>query len=392
MLHRLAIGRARDGTLTGATEVGDRFGDQPRLDVVKGHQLRRGPGRLAVLLPQRVRDRVMQLAAPALQQRIVRGVPHEGVAERVDGVGGDPAHRHDLGVDDAIEMAPEEIGVESGHGAEQGVGELPAHDRRHLRQLLRGPERVEPGHQRVVQRHGNIEVLPSLRVDDGPGELLGEQRDAVGALGEEIEERRRRGRRTLGRRVAARALGRDQGDDTAGLCRGQALQRQLEVVGTRAPRRLKFPPRRAENEQRDRRSLVGEDIQQLRCRRIHPLEVLEHEDDRLLAGRVGQPATQGGEESPARLGRCHEQRRVTIAGLQAEQLGDHRDVVPPPRSVEGVPEPAESIARIVGAAELLPEQVDDRRERSTLLVRRAMPFDPCVRLVAQALPEAVHEP
>ena len=140
----------------------------------------------------------MQLAAPALQQRIVCGVPHEGVTERVDGVGGDPAHRHDLGVDDPIEMAPEEIGVESGHGAEQGVGELPAHDRRHLCQLLRGPERVEPGHQRVVQGHGNIEVLPSLRIDDGLGELLGEQRDAVGALGEEIEERRRRGRHTLG--------------------------------------------------------------------------------------------------------------------------------------------------------------------------------------------------
>ena len=97
----------------------------------------------------------------------------------------------------------------AGDRRQQREGELPADDRGDLRHLARLVEAVEPRHQRILERRRHRRAVLARRFHHAPGQLLDEQRHAIG-LGDD--------RRDRFRLQAVR--GRDVGDQPACTRRG----------------------------------------------------------------------------------------------------------------------------------------------------------------------------
>src|SRR5207245_9248641 len=99
---------------------------------------------------------------------------------------------------------------------------------------------------------------------------------------------------------------------------------QLRVMREERPGRADLRPRRVQEQHRRRRPRLGEKRVQLQRRRVHPLQVLEHGNRGLEAGRTEEPRDQRGKELlPLRLG-AEPQRRVAIRDGQSEERSHER--------------------------------------------------------------------
>ena len=183
---RLLVRRARLRPLTRPAVVRDRVVAAPRRLGVPRHHLGLALDPLGELLPQHVDHPPVELLARALEQRLVRRLLHERVLERVRRLRRLAAHEYQLRLDETGQPPLQRPVVHVRHRFQQLVRELAPEHRGALRHLLRTRETVEPCQQRVLQRHrdlGERGIRP--RFDDRLCQLLGEQRDAVGA-GDEL--------------------------------------------------------------------------------------------------------------------------------------------------------------------------------------------------------------
>ena len=171
--------------------------------------------------------------------------------EGVDRLRGLAAAEHQLRADEPVESLLQPVVRLLGHGAEQRIGELAADGGADLGDLAYRRQPVEPGHQRVVQggrdrqrRQRAVErVTPVLLAqqaafDNGLGQLLEEQRHAVGA-GEDLLE-------DLGRQRLAAGRPLDQG---RALAAAEAGERQCGDMRLGGPGRGELRPRGDEEQQ-----------------------------------------------------------------------------------------------------------------------------------------------
>ena len=105
-----------------------------------------------------------------------------------------------------------------------------------------------------------------------PGELFDEQRHTARPVVDLVDHRLRHG-----------------GPDflphqVTGLAPGQAVQGQAGLVGDRGPGRLELGPEGEQREDRVVQALGEELAQELQGRRVHPVQVLDDEQDRLPGG------------------------------------------------------------------------------------------------------------
>ena len=139
-----------------------------------------------------------------LEQRLVGRVLDQGVLEAVGGLGRRAAAEDQLGRDQLVEGGAQLGFRPVGDRGEQLVAELAADHGADLRHLLDRREAVEAGHQRVVQgrrdrerrqRPGQLVAIAGVReqarFQHRLGQLLDEQRHAVGARHDLLDDLRR---------------------------------------------------------------------------------------------------------------------------------------------------------------------------------------------------------
>ena len=165
--------------------------------------------------------------------------------------------------------------------AEQLVPELAADRRARLRNVLRRrPQPVQPRHQRGVQRRGHRQRrmrhggqgCRTLRAgfEHRLGQLLDEQRHAVGALGDLLHD--------LGRQ---RVIAGDVFDHRRGVAPVEPRQSEHRHMRLPGPGRLELGAERREQQHRPMRDPLDRAVQQFARARIDPVDVLEHHQHRL---------------------------------------------------------------------------------------------------------------
>ena len=88
-------------------------------------------------------------------------------------------------------------------------------------------------------------------------------------------------------------------------------------MAAQRPRRPELRPRREEQQHRRGGALIDQQLVQLERRGVDPVQILEHDHQRLQARVADRQRRQGAEQPLARHLRCGEHRRVA---------GGHRDV------------------------------------------------------------------
>jgi hypothetical protein len=255
----------------------------------------------------------VELAATALQERLVGGFLDHRVPEEVVRRGREPASVEQLRVAQLLERSLERYGSDRMHRSQQAPGELPTTDRAYLRHLLGlGPQSIEARHQRILERLG---YLAHRRRGSGfghrLGELLDEERDAVGARGHLLDQ--------LG---TERRPNRHLDHHLANVTESQSVQAQQRMVRAWGPARPELRTSGGQEEKRRRRALLRQQTLQRQGGGVDPLQVLEQDDQRLLARIPEDPCSEGREQAPVRhLGRFHH-GRVLRRHCQLEQRCD----------------------------------------------------------------------
>ena len=261
---------------------------------------------------ERLCDARVDLLLRALEHRRVRRVADERVLEEVRRRLGPPLAVDELRGHQAIEVLLELVGFERGDRADQVEPELPADRRADLRGLLRAAQSIEAGRQRVEQRRrdghvreGHGEVVTAVVLDERAhldhreDQLLDEERDAVGPVGDGFEHLRRQG-----------PPERDPRRQLFHVAAAEAPELELHHLRPRE-RRSELRARREDGEHPRGAHLADELGEQLQRAVVRPVQVLYEEDERLF------------------LGHREEERQDRVARHLAEAL--RRDVERRPR-------------------------------------------------------------
>jgi hypothetical protein len=152
---RFLVRRPLRRALARAPVVRDRRRDEARLLVVPRDHLGLRLDALRKACLQHLADPSVELLARALQERLIRGLLDQCVPEGVRGVRRLAPREEDARLDQPCEVEPQRRIVTTDHRGEQRVRDLAPHDRRALRQRLRGRQAIEASHQRVGERGGN---------------------------------------------------------------------------------------------------------------------------------------------------------------------------------------------------------------------------------------------
>ena len=161
--------------------------------------------------------------------------------------------------------------------------ELAPERRADLRHLARRRQAIEPRQQRGVQRRRDRQrrhrprhrvVIAGVRehaaLEHGLGQLLDEQRHAVGALDDLVGD-------LLGQRLAAGHVR----DHLGALPGRQAVEREQRHVRTADPGRRELRPEGDDHQDRQRGHPLDEQVERLARGRVDPVHVLEHHQHRL---------------------------------------------------------------------------------------------------------------
>ena len=213
-----------------------------------------------------------------------------------------------------------------GDGREQGMGEAAADHRANLRHLAGRAQPVEPAGQRGLQRGRDL-MRPVLRqslrrhrrtgFDNGLGQLLDEQRHAVGPLEDLLDQ--------FGRQAKLAA---EPFDELGAGGAAEPVQGQGVDVRPADPRRIEVGPERHQEQDCQPRYLADHAIEQLEAGRIAPVHVLEDRHDRPAARRrLDQPPQRIQRPLPALRRRQIELRIESLDVGQREKIGDQRGVV-----------------------------------------------------------------
>jgi hypothetical protein len=273
--------------------------------------------------------------------------------------------------------------------------ELASDHRRHLDRPLRLlVEPVDPRHQHVLDAVGDRNLgqiaceLDTALLDSEhallqqrPGDLLDEEGIPLGLLDDELAELRRQ----FGRL-----------DDGAGHGRHLGLRERLErdpdVVAPVAEWMLVAGPVREQEARPRGGDRIDQELEELLGGGVDPVQVLDHEDERLPLRCPQEERVQGSDGlAPARDGVELLDRRV-IDGEREELLqeGEHPGEIFA-GSAHGALNLGERRVVVVAVfdAELALQPVDDRSEGRGAPVRGAVSFEPGVRLALEFAAELV---
>ena len=242
-------------------------------------------------------DPGMEAAAIAQQQAFIGRILNQGVLEAVGGARRFADAEQQIRVDQLVERLAQGRRRPLGDGAEHAVGEFAADDGADLRQLARPGVAVETCHQRTVERRRNrhglgagrdLEAVAAIhdefQLKHGLGQLLDEERDAVGADDDLAQQRRRH-----------RLVAREMLHDRLTLRSRQAIDRQHLCISMIDQRRRLLRPIGDEQQQTARRDTAGDRLQKLQRRRIEPVRVLDHHQQRLQRADCRHLFPQNGE-------------------------------------------------------------------------------------------------
>ena len=223
----------------------------------------------------------------------------------------------------------------------------------------------------------------ALPVADRPGQLLGEERVALGLLDHHLRHPPR-----------DTAPAQHSSDHVRALARRQGRQGELGSVGALHPGRPVTGPVGAEQKDRGALQGFGQGVQELLGDRVDPVQVLVHEDDGAVPAGRERPFQKGlggaglhrlGCQLGERLGALarsedvHEERR-SLVGVQADLLEPEADLLDQGLGGVGIHDPA-----------VRPDMVLHGEVRDGAAVDEAAPLEPRDRLTAQGPAKLVDE-
>ena len=187
----LRVGRDGNGAVAGAQEVGHGAGGISAELEVTGRRLWLGDRSFGEPGLQRLGHLGVDLPPCRLQHRVVHDLLLQGMLEGEHRVVALAAPDEQSDAQQLGDVLVVDRAVEAGHLVQQSVGRLAAQHGQRAHHVGLGPEMIDAGHQRVAERARHGEALAAgLVVDEQLRELLGEQRDALGALGHLVVEDR----------------------------------------------------------------------------------------------------------------------------------------------------------------------------------------------------------
>ena len=327
VLGRLVVRVARRAPLARAPPERYRPVGQARFGAVPSQHLRLALRRLGAQLLEGLGDARVQGAALAAQQHAVGGVAQERVPEAVGRAGRSSAPVDQPRVLEPPQRGREVVAGQVHRGGEQVVVELAPDRRAGLRDLPRGraepvEARVEGGVQRGRHRGRRTRARRPIiaGLEHGPGQLLGEERHAVGALDDLLDHLRRQRPRAGG--------GRDAPDQRGAVARTEAARRSSATCA--------WPAQGARNSGRCvTTSSSGSPAARATTRssssmrgRVGPVRVLEHPEHRPPRRQRLHPPQQRGQRAlpplPRRPGRRRDRGRPPAA-----RAGRRRGRAPP---------------------------------------------------------------
>ncbi len=244
-------------------------------------------GRFRTRLVEQCRDRLVEIRSERLRHRLVHGLADEGVLE-AEAVPRNRDVRPDQATADELEHARlRGLTLRGRDQLQDGLErEAAAYDSGALEHgAFLEIQPVEPGVENAPDRAAQLDVLALLAGERG--ELLDEERVALGELGDALAHGRRRVERVeepsrVGFRECVEPHGR---------------------IGVRHPLR---PPLRelrageAEEQHRRRREADGEMLDQVEQGLLRPVDVVEHREERPLGGELLEQAPRRREHLVAR--------------------------------------------------------------------------------------------
>jgi hypothetical protein len=289
--NRFMGSRAGDRQLPRLAPEFDRLLVQTGFGAVLRNELRPVLQNLGEVRGERARDPSVQLGAALAQHGVVRGLLDQDVLEGVHRIRRLATPEHQLRGAELAQSALQ-LGLgQPGDRRKQLVGELAPDHRSDLRHLLDRAEAIQSGGQGIVQGIGDgklgerprqrIMIAPighQTALQDRPGQFLDEQRDAVGLSDDPLDQ--------LGRQRLAAGQARDQ---FRGLAPAQPAEGQRGHVGLAEADRQGLGTPRDQYQHRDIGRAVDHALEQLPGRRIDPVHVLEHDQERSACGQRPQP-------------------------------------------------------------------------------------------------------
>ena len=360
-------------------------------------QLGPGFGRMRKALLEHLADAGVQLLALGAQQAAIGGILEQRVLELVGDLGHRAAAEQKLRLDQLGQRLLERHLAEGREGRQQLVAEHAPERRGQLGDLLHRRELVEARHQRIVQRGRDRQrrqragqhvavarIDQQVRLQDRLGQLLDEQRHAVGP-GDDLLDHLERQRLAAG----------DALDHGGRLTMAQPAERERADVRIAAPGRREVGPK--DHHQQDRQALdpIDDLLEQLDRGGVDPMRVLEDHQHRIAAGEPGQLIEQGGEHLGAVLLRREVERRIAALGRDRQERRQQRCRLPRARArlaEQGLQLLELDRGRIV-AAEIggALELVEHRIERAAGVEGRAEVVQVDARLLLQLLAQALDE-
>ena len=198
-------------------------------------------------------------------------------------------------------------------------------------------------------------------------EFFDEQRHAAGPVVDLLDHRfRQRALHLLPHQVADLAA-----------C--QAVQGQAGLVGDRRPRRLELGTEGEQGQDRVVQELGEELPKELQRGRIHPVQILDDEQDRLAGSAGVQPVQHAPERFFPLADRRQRKRREPVRGRQRQQRRPQRHGFRPGQVVllQAMEQAVEPVLRrlLAAEAERTLVEVDGRVQPRVLEMRRAAPFN-----------------
>ena len=330
---RLRHRRAVDRPSAGQVVVRRRLLGEPGPRAVEGEQFGLPLRRVRETLLQRLHDAGVQLPALAPEQALVGGVPDQRVLEGVGGLGSAPRGgrraRRRSAEPAPLAACPRRRGATAASRSKPNSRPIAAATCASSRAAgkrsslaVRESCRVAGTTEAALQgRRGRRRPLPSRQgagLEHRPGQLLHEQRHPV-RLGRDL-------RRNLGRQRPTR----DALDHGRRLAAAQLAEREQGGVGMVRPGRRELRTEGDDEQHRQTAHALDGEPHQLRRRRIHPVRVLEHHQDR-LPGSEPHELVEERREDPLPPPRAVRGRAADIARRSGSRVAPRTAARPQPR-------------------------------------------------------------
>ena len=284
---------------------------------------------IRLALQQSVENAGVKSGAGAVQKTFVGGIPDQRMLERIVGVRRSAVPVDELGRDQPVQPLLQLRFRQASDLREQSVRELAADHGADLRNVPARRHPIETRQQRGFERRRQRDRAQrraacrggQLRTfQDDLGQLLDEQRHAIRPLDNAFDE--------VGADAPVTGGLRHQRGRLPLIEPGERDQADIVAAG---PAHMEVGPERHDQQHRLVADPVDGGLEQIETGRIRPMQVLDHEDDRLFSGKLLQLAVQQRKRSfflaPRTELRQGAPRKLDGGELDGEQIGQQRERV-----------------------------------------------------------------